>query len=71
MSESKMNTSICVKPEGCLRQINEKIEAIVCLNYGNAKRIHLKEFNFILINIWNVNLSDVFSCFESQAKDIV
>lgn len=51
MSESKENTSICVKPEGCPRQINEKIEAIVCLNYGNAKRIHLKEFNFILVNI--------------------
>lgn len=51
MSESKENTSICVKPEGCPRQINEKIEAIVCLNYGNARIIHLKEFNLILINI--------------------
>lgn len=46
-----MNTSICVKPKGCPRQINEKIEAIVCLNYGNARIIHLKEFNLILINI--------------------
>lgn len=52
LSQKKI-TSICDKPEGCPRQINEKIEAIVCLNYGNAKRIHLNEFNFILINIWN------------------
>lgn len=46
-----MNILICVKFEGCFRQINEKIEVIVCLNYGNVRIIYLKEFNLILINI--------------------